>query len=156
MKILRLLFLMAELVLLLALSGEHTGASPQAAITLNLSNPTCTQVKTNSGRCSINLLSLSANSSDPTFSHVEITIDGKVRANYTTFFESSINVNYAMLGDGLQVSCGRPNAGGDPSYGNQYQVVVTAYLADIPTLTDTANVYCPYFSSKYLMPLVSK
>jgi hypothetical protein len=156
MRALRSFSLFAVLLLIpIIFSGSSQAASPDA-ITLNISNPTCTQVKTNSGSCLINIRAMSANSSDPSFSHVEISISGKVRAYYSTFFESAIYADYRMLGNGLQVSCGGPNASGDPNYGQKYEVVITAFLADVPSITDTAIVYCPYFFGKNLTPLVIK
>jgi hypothetical protein len=156
MRALRIFFLVAVLMVIPVIFSEPSQAASPAAITLNQSNPTCTQINTGTGVCVINMRYLSATSNDPTFSHVEISIAGKVRAYYSAFFESSIYVDYSMLGNGLQVSCGLPNAGGDPKYGKEYQIVTTVYLADVPTLTDTANVYCPYFIDKQLLPLVGK
>lgn len=156
MRKLRFLFLIAVLVLIGSLSGEPSLASSQAGVSLTVSNPTCTQAKDIAGTCYLNLRYLNASSSDPTFSHVEISVDGKVRAFYSTFFESSVYVGNAMQGKGLQVKCGLPNASGDPLYGQQYQVVITAFLADVPSVTDTANVNCPYFLGKNLLPVVTK
>jgi hypothetical protein len=150
------IFLIIAVLLVLALSGQPSRASSPESITLTLSNPTCHQVKSNTGTCYINLRTLSATSDDPTFTHVEIAIDGKVRAYYSAFFEESVYASYAMLGNGLEVTCGLPNAGGDPKSGNIYPVDIIAYLADVPALTDTANVTCPYFVSTNLLPLVSK
>jgi hypothetical protein len=156
MRILRVFLFIAGFVLLLVFSGQPSQASSPASISLTLSNPTCRQEKSNTGTCYINLRSLSASSDDPTFSHVEISIDGKVRAYYSAFFEASINANFDMMGPGLRVTCGLPNAGGDPKNGNIYPVVVTVFLGDVPSLTNTANVTCPYFVSTSLLPLVSK
>ena len=156
MRVLRVFFLIATLLLILAFSGEPSRASSPANISMTLSNPTCRQAKTSSGTCVINLRSLNANSDDPTFSHVEISINGKVRAYYSAFFESSVNANNAMLGNGLQVPCGLPNAGGDPNSGYIYHVVVSAYLAGGPAIIDSANVTCPYIASTNLLPFIRK
>jgi hypothetical protein len=156
MRILRVFFIIAELLLILAFSGEPSQAASPASISMTLSNPICQQAKNYTGICLINLRSLSARSDDPTFSHVEISIDGKVRAYYSAFFESSILTNFAMLGNGLQVTCGLPNAGGDPKNGNIYQVKVTAYLGGSPAITDIASVTCPYFISTSLLPVVNR
>ena len=156
MRILRVFLIIAGFLSLLVLSPQPSQAFSPDSTSLTLSNPTCQQAKSNTGSCYINLRTLSASSDDPTFGHVEISIDGKVRAYYSAFFEDSINTEYAMLGPGLQVTCGLPNAGGDPQNGNIYPVVVTVFLADVPALTDTANVTCPAYVSTNLLPLVRR
>jgi hypothetical protein len=149
----RTFFLILCLSLALALPGEPARADQQA-VTLSASNPYCVQSSPATGACIINFRYLSA--SDPAFNHLEISIDGKVRAYMTAFFETSVYLNYAMLGDGLQVACGSPNASGIPGYGRQYVISLTAYATGSPAITDTAVVNCPYFEGKNFLPVVSK
>jgi len=139
----------------LALCGGSVRAE-QTATTLTVSNPTCAQAVATTGACTINIKSINVSSSDPLFSHVEISINGKVRAYLSSFFEQNIYLNSAMLGEGLQVTCGLPGASGDPAYGNQYQVGIAAYITGSSPIVDSAVVYCPSFVSKSFLPLVSR
>jgi hypothetical protein len=139
----------------LALCGGSVRAEPTAT-TLTVSNPTCTQPVVTSGACTINIRSIYVSSTDPLFSHVEISINGKLRAYLSSFFEQSIYLNSAMLGEGLRVTCGLPGAAGDPTFGNQYQVGIAAYVTGSSPIVDTAVVSCPSFVSKSYLPLVSR
>jgi hypothetical protein len=144
--------------ILLALAGAPAQTSPRATLAATMSNPACVQVAANSGACAIIIRSVSASASDQTFTHLDIVIDGKVRARIQTFFEATAYLGNRMLGQGLLVACGRPNDSGDPNYGHRYQVTYNGYLAgsDIPAATGTASVYCPYYEKEVYLPLVQK
>jgi hypothetical protein len=155
MRTMRALLVITGL-LILVFSGQPSQASSPASTSLAISNPTCHQSISNTANCFINFRTLYATSDDSSFGHLEIAIDGKVRAYYSAFFETSISGYYTMLGDGLQVTCGLPNAGGDPKSGNIYPVEVSIFLGDASYLTDTANVTCPSYVSIIQLPLVRK
>jgi len=156
MRVFNKLLLIVVLALVLAVSGGAARAAPQAGLTLAVSNPVCVQAAVNTGSCTITLRYVNAASTDPTFSHIEITVDGKVRVYATNFFETAINLNSAMLGKGLQVACGGPNASGNPSYGRQYQVGISAYLGSTAAAVDSATVNCPFYLGKTYLPMVKK
>jgi hypothetical protein len=59
-----------------------------------------------------------------------------------------------MMGKGLQVFCGGPNASGVPGYGLQYSVGISAIVTGSSPITDTANVTCPYFESRLYLPMI--
>lgn len=141
--------------LLIATSGSARTLAPQA-VALTVSNPYCTQPSTASSTCLINLRYLSATSSDPGFLGVQITVNGKTRAYFSNFFESSIYVNDRMMGKGLQVTCGRPNASGVAGFGLQYSLGISAIVSGGSPVTDIANVTCPAFESRLYLPVVNR
>ena len=61
-----------------------------------------------------------------------------------------------MLGDGLQVTCGKPNASGLPDYGFQYNLGISALASGSAPVTDTAIVTCPAFETRTYLPIVMK
>ena len=141
--------------LLIASSGSARTLAPEA-VTLTVSNPYCTQPSTASSTCLINLRYLSATSSDPNFLGVQISIDGKTRAYFSNFFENAVYINDRMMGKGLQVTCGRPNAGGVPGFGLQYNLGISAIVSGGSPTTDTAVVTCPAFERRLYLPIIRK
>ncbi len=91
-----------------------------------------------------------------TFSRIEISIEGKVRLRMQSFFESSAYLSESMLGSGLKVPCGGPNASGVPGFGKVYSVQLTGYTIPGSPVTDIANVTCPYYEGKIFLPTVRK
>lgn len=139
----------------LYLRGEPTQVDAQA-VTLLVSNPACVQSATRPGACYITVRSISASSSDPNFNRIEISIDGKTRLRMTAFFETSIYFSGQMLGKGLQVTCGRPNASGVAGYGRIYPVNISAFVTGSSPITDIANVTCPAYESITYLPLINR
>jgi hypothetical protein len=146
--------LVCLLFALVSTSGAARTQSPNA-VTLTLNNPYCVQASPASSTCLINIRYLSAASSDPTFRGVQITINGKPRAFFWNYSETSVFINDSMMGKGLQVTCGKPNASGLPGYGLQYNVGFSAIISGSST-TDNAIVNCPSFESRVYMPRVNK
>jgi len=150
--------------LLLGLTSLHARAAisssapaaPQTGLTLALSNPYCVQVSHQSGTCAINFRYMNAATTDVSFDHIQIAINGKVRFFMSGFFENSANMTGRMLGGGLKVGCGLPNASGVPNYGHIYSVVVTAAQFGGSPLVDTAAVACPAFQSNLYLPVARK
>jgi len=142
--------------LLICASGSTRTKAEGAAASLNVSNPYCTQPMPASSTCLINMRSISATSSDPNFLGVQIAIDGKTRAFFSNFFETSVSINERMMGKGLQVVCGKPNASGVPGYGLQYHVGISAVVSGSSATTDTANVNCPSYEDRLYLPAVIK
>ena len=139
--------------LLIGTSGSARTLAPEA-LSLIVSNPYCTQASAASSTCLINVRNISATSSDPNFLGVQISINGKTRAYFSNFFENSVYINDSMMGKGLQVTCGRPNASGLPGYGLQYNLGISALVSGGSPTTDTAVVTCPAFESKLYLPVV--
>ncbi len=146
------------LALSLVVSGDPVHAAPEATLSVTMSNPTCVQAAANSGTCYILIRSISATASDTSFTGLDISVDGKVRARFQPFFETSVSVNYKMLGRGLMVTCGRTNSGGNPNYGALHTVDYKGYLfgGTGPAAYGTASVYCPAFDGFAYLPIIRK
>jgi len=142
--------------ILICASGSTRTKAEGAAVSLSVSNPYCAQSSPASSTCLINVKNISATSSDPNFLGVQITIDGKPRAFFSNFFETSVSINDRMMGKGLQVVCGKPNASGVPGYGLQYNVGISAVFSGSSATTDTANVNCPSYEDRLYLPAVIK
>lgn len=150
----RLPFLLIGLVLVSqSSSGFVRGAAllPNA-LTVNLSNPSCVQAQAG-GTCSIQFTSLVVASSDPSFSRVELLVNGKLRILMSGFFETSAYLTPSMIAGGLKVACGQTNDGGLPNYGKSYLVTANAYLANGTTSTNSATVYCPAYDGRTYLPI---
>ena len=155
---LHLLLLVVSLFLIFQVPGEFVQAAPLHAstISLTMSNPSCSEAVSSNGACSIEIGNLAASGSDPSFSRIEVLIDGKLRVYMAGFFESTAYLNPPMLPGGLAVKCGRPNSGGSPDYGKAYLLTVNAYMADGTSASDSQNVFCPAFEATIYMPVVHK
>jgi hypothetical protein len=153
-----LFFLLIGLILVLQFPGELTHAAPlqQSSVSIQMSNPSCHQVLPASGECSLQIGSLIASGSDPSFSRVEVLVNGKLRIYMGGFFESSAYLTYPMMPGGLAVACGRPDDGGLPSYGKAYSLTANAFMVDGTSATDSLTVFCPAFDGKIYAPLVRK
>ena len=90
------------------------------------------------------------------FNHIEIAINGKVRANMSGFFENSAYLTGPMLGNGLKVACGGKNISGIPDMGRQYVVTLSGFATGSSPVVDSANVTCPYYQGETYLPLVKK
>jgi hypothetical protein len=156
MRVVRIfLLVMLGLGLTQVLAGEPVHAAPQA-VTMTVSNPYCVQDIETAGTCLINLRYFYASTSDSSFNHIEIAINGKVRADMTGFFENSAYLNDAMLGNGLKVACGGKNASGIPDMGLQYAVTLSGFATGSSPIVDIANVTCPYYQGKVYLPVLRK
>ncbi len=152
----RFFILLAGLGLMLVSNraSSHLAAPGQATIVLN--NPYCVQPSPALGTCVLNARNVSVSSSDPNFTGLQVTVNGNTRAFLSAFFETAVYLTDDMLGPGLQVACGLPNAGGVAGYGYRYTLGFSAIISGNPASTDTAEVSCPAFESKTYMPLVKK
>jgi hypothetical protein len=149
------LLVMMTLGLTQALAGEPVQAAPQA-VTMTVSNPYCVQDIETAGTCRINLRYFYAATTDASFNHIEIAINGKVRADMSGFFENSAYLTGAMLGKGLLVACGGKNASGIPDMGRQYAVTLSGFATGSSPVVDVANVTCPYYQGETYLPLLRK
>ena len=158
MRALPISLLLSALIFSVALSGDPVHAAPQATLSVTMSNPACVQALANAGTCYLIIRSINASASDSSFTGLDISIDGKVRARIQTFFETTAYATDRMFGRGFLVTCGRSNAGGDPNYGRQYRVDYKGYLfgSTAPAASGTASVYCPAYDATVYLPLVHK
>jgi len=61
------------------------------------------------------------------------------------FFQTSMYVPYNMFGDGFQVPCGAPGAGGKPQLGNAYSWTIRARDAGGMGSANYGTAYCPAY-----------
>jgi len=155
MRFWRRLLLLAGLILLLTFRGESTRVSAQSvSVSVQLSNPSCVQV---GSACSIQFGGISASGSDPSFSRLEVLVDGKLRVWAGGFFESTAYLTPRMTPAGLKVACGLPGAGGQAGYGKSHLIAVNAYMADgVTSANAAAAVFCPSFEAKSFLPIAKK
>ena len=158
MRFRRLLLLLMVLILVLQVPGEPAHSAPlqPTTITLNMSEPICVEAIQSNGACSIRIDSLIASGSDPSFSRLEVLVNGKLRVVMDGFFESTAYLTFPMEPGGLTVPCGRPNAGGKPGYGKAYLLTANAYMVDGTSASDSASVFCPAYDGKTYIPLARK
>jgi hypothetical protein len=158
MRLRRLFILLFGLSLVLQFPGERVQAVPLQAtsVSIAMSNPSCVQVRPPSGACSIQVGSLTVSGSDPTFSRLEVLVNGKLRVYMGGFFESSAYLTYPMVPGGLVVACGRPNASGLPNYGRAYSLTANAYMVDGTSASDSMTVFCPAYDGITYLPLIRK
>ena len=149
------LLVMIILGLTLALANKPVHTAPQA-VSMIVSNPYCVQDIETAGSCLVNLRYFYASTTGSSFSHIEIAIDGKVRARMSGFFENSAYLTGPMLGNGLKVACGGKNVSGIPDMGRQYAVTLTGFATGSSPVVDSANVTCPYYQGKTYLPLLTK
>jgi hypothetical protein len=157
-RLLRPLFLVLGLLLIAQFPDEVVRAAPLQAtsISLSMSNPSCVQVQATSGACTLQLGYLVASGSDPSFSRLEVLVDGKLRMYMGGFFESSAYLIPQMLPGGLSVACGRSNSSGKPDYGKAYSVAAKAYMVDGTSASDSMTVFCPAYDGVTYLPLIRK
>lgn len=154
----RLFFLLFGLSLMVQFPGEVVQAAPLQAtsVFVTMSNPSCVQVRSTSGACSIQVGSVVASGSDTTFSRLEVLVDGKLRIYIGGFFESTAYLTYPMVPAGLAVACGRSNASGSPNYGRAYSLAAHATMVDGTSASDSMTVFCPAYDGVTYLPLIRK
>ncbi len=64
-------------------------------------------------------------------------------AHVQGFFQTSMYVPYNMLGDGFEVPCGAPGAGGNPALGSAYAYTIRARDSANMSSANYGTVYCP-------------
>jgi hypothetical protein len=75
--------------------------------------------------------------------NMKVELDGRVRAYYDGFFQTSMYVPAQMFKPGFAVVCGQPGEGGDPRLGRQYGWVVRAEESSGQTATSSGAIFCP-------------
>lgn len=85
-----------------------------------------------------------------------VTIDGRIRAYHSGFFQSWMYIPAEMTDPGYKVACGAP-VGGDPaSWGNSYSYVLRARETSGLSAANYGTVRCPADMSTIYLPLTRK
>ena len=87
-------------------------------------------------------LNVTASSSQYIIS-MTVEIDGKFRAYYGGFFQTSMYIPGDMSAPGFRVTCGPPGAGGNPSLGSAYSYTLRARETGGLKAANYGTVYCP-------------
>jgi hypothetical protein len=72
-----------------------------------------------------------------------VSIDDKIRANTQGFFQNSMYIPGDMLGQGFQVNCGLPGAGGNPALGATHSYTLRARDTTGLSAANYGSVTCP-------------
>ena len=122
---------------------EKELARPQAPAISFIDNPspTCYQPIGSENTCYItwSYLQVSASSSNYVVS-MTVSIDGRLRAYHSGFFQNAMLISGGMYGPGFQVACGPHNAAGA---GKTYSYIVRAGESNGQTATNFGSVTCP-------------
>jgi hypothetical protein len=124
-----------------------------------IDNPTatCYRPVAGTGECYIqwNYLYVTASSSQYIIS-MTVSIDGRLRAYHSGFFQTSMYVSDEMYESGFRVTCGFPGAGGVAGMGNTYSYIVRARETGGLSAANYGSVTCPADEVKLFMPMIRK
>ena len=94
--------------------------------------------------CYINWPYLQVSATSPNYmNRMTLTIDGRVRAVYTGFFQASMFVPSGMHAEGFKVACGIAGASGDPDSGRHYAYAIDAVETGGLSSANYGTVICP-------------
>jgi hypothetical protein len=126
--------------------------------TIESPSPTCYRPGLHSNICRVNWGLVRVSTVSPrTIVSVTLTIDGRMRANYQGYFQSSLSVEPGFHGDGFQVACGFEGVDGVAGMGRVYDWRLKALDSEGLEATNKGTVTCPAWHpiSVYL-PLVQR
>jgi hypothetical protein len=109
--------------------------------------PYCYQPNPAQDVCRINWASMNVTASPDSMEVMTVTIKAVgVVARYQGYFQESISVSYQMNGNGFQVACGSPGAGGEAQLGNAYEWTIEGEDSQDNTTSNFGTLYCPPFN----------
>jgi hypothetical protein len=122
-----------------------------------IDNPTatCSRPVAGTGECYIqwNYLNVTASSSQYVIS-MTVSIDGRLRAYHSGFFQTSMFVPGDMYDPGFRVTCGLPGAGGVAEMGNTYNYIIRARETGGLSAANYGSVTCPADVVEVFVPLI--
>ena len=146
------------------------GELPQREIVVGINSPdsptisfidspsaTCSLPAPGTGACYIewNYLYVTAVSGSYIIS-MTVTIDNRLRAYHTGFFQSSMYIPGEMTAPGYKVSCGAPGSGSRPDWGKTYSYVLQARETGGVSAANYGSVTCPADVVKIYLPFLQK
>jgi hypothetical protein len=141
--------------------GERTrdeAAPNQPAISF-IDSPTasCSLPVSGTGDCYVswNYIYVTAGTSQYIISST-ISIDNRLRASYSGFFQNYLYVPASMNGQGFRVTCGVPGSGGKPDLGRSYSYIVRARETGGLKAANYGTVYCPADQVRTFLPFLKK
>jgi len=111
----------------------------------------CVRPVASAGDCYVRwyYMNVTASSSQYIIS-MTVTIDGRLRAYHSGFFQSSMFIPGTMMGKGFQVACGLPGSGGKPGLGETYNYAIRARETGGLTAANYGFVTCPAANATFL------
>lgn len=120
---------------------EPAGPQSPALSLIDNPSPTCYRPVASEDICYITWSSLQVSTSSPNYVlSMTVSIDGRLRAIHSGFFQTSMMIPGEMYGPGLQVACGPRNAAGA---GKTYSYVVRARDTAGQSTSNFGSVTCP-------------
>ena len=131
-------------------SGD--GESPTISF-IDSPSPTCYVATEGTGTCYIQWNYLYVTSGSYVIS-MSVTIDDRMRAYYSGFFQSEMFVPGEITAPGYKVSCGAPASGGTGDWGNTYSYVIRARETGGLSAANYGSVTCPADIARVFVPMV--
>ena len=120
-------------------------------------SPMCYRPVKGTGACYIQWDYLYVAATSPSYVvSMTVTIDGRVRAFHSGFFQTSMIVDDRMTNPGFRVTCGAPGAGGVSGMGNTYPFIIKARESGGLSAQNTGSVTCPADVVTVFMPAILK
>lgn len=125
--------------------------------TIDSPSPTCHRPVAGTGACYIQweYLYVTASSGAYVIS-MTVTIDNRLRAYHSGFFQTAMYIPGDMLESGYRVSCGAPGSGTVPETGRTYSYAIRARESTGLTTANYGSVTCPADLARVLLPLIRK
>jgi hypothetical protein len=137
---------------------EISGEPESPAISfIDSPTATCYRPVASTGACYIswNYLYVTASSGQYIIS-MTVTIDGRLRAYHSGFFQSYMYVPWEMYNRGYKITCGLPGASGITGLGNTYSYVIRARETGGLSAANYGSVACPADVVNVFSPLIMK
>jgi hypothetical protein len=125
---------------------QDRSADPSAPAISSITSPSaqCYRPEQHTDVCYIQWNSLEVSATSPEYIiSMTVTIDNRIRAYYSGFFQTSMYVPQELYSPGFRVACGPPGASGEPNLGNSYSWIVRARETGGFTSTNYGTVTCP-------------
>lgn len=118
---------------------------------------TCSRPVAGTGACYIewNYLYVTAAPSSYVIS-MTVSIDNRIRAYHTGFFQSSMYIPVEMTAPGYKVTCGRPGSGSNALWGKTYNYILRARDSAGLSATNYGSVTCPADEARIFLPVMQK
>lgn len=122
-----------------------------------IDSPSATCYQASVGTCYIewSYLSVSASASQYIIS-MTVSIDNRIRAYHSGFFQTSMYIPSDMLEPGFKVPCGWPGASGVPELGYAYNYVIRAAETGGLKAANYGTVTCPADKGMVFLPFVMR
>jgi hypothetical protein len=142
-----------------ALSASRDAPTEAQEPTISLisaSNPTCYRPALQSNTCIVRWGAIDVSTASPrTVISMTLSVDGRVRAVYQGFFQSTMHVSPSFHQTGFQMTCGPAGVAGLPDRGHVYAWTLRAQDSAGDETTSAGSVTCPSLDPLHtFLPLI--